>query len=297
MAQDFERAKNRLNNIGAIEPLLGALRTLSMGTWQMALNQISRMSIFKEKFDHILVQILPEIEDKDLRPHKKPPQAVELADTIVLIVGSERGLCGKFNHNLITYAKQWIQEHNLSSYQIWAMGSRMIRELERNNLHLSWRKPLPGNELLSYPHAYLLTQNWLEQFEDYAFNHFIVFFNQSTKSGGYQCVHFSLLPYAIHQPSSTADETQSEWPPPIIETNPKGIYHQIIEHYIASSFYQILLQSAAAEHSSRYYLMQEAEENAEEIMADLQQVLNKERKRKITQEMQELASGAGLLDN
>jgi F0F1-type ATP synthase gamma subunit len=43
--------------------------------------------------------------------------------------------------------------------------------------------------------------------------------------------------------------------------------------------------------------MQEAKNNAEEIIEDLQQVINAERKRKITQDIQELASAAGLLDN
>ena len=71
----------------------------------------------------------------------------------------------------------------------------------------------------------------------------------------------------------------------------------IIEQRIALSFYQVLLKSAAAEHSSRYSLMQDAKDNAEDIVEELNRIINTERKRKITQEMQELASGAGLLDN
>jgi F-type H+-transporting ATPase subunit gamma len=88
---------------------------------------------------------------------------------------------------------------------------------------------------------------------------------------------------------------EEKWPPPIIETDPRGIYKQIIQHYIASSFHQILLKSAAAEHGARYNLMEEAKKNADEIINDLQMLINIERKKKITQEMQELASGAGLL--
>jgi len=297
MAQTFERAKSRLNNIRAIEPLLGALRTLSMGTWQMALNKIARMQQYEENYDHILVEILPKIDKNNLREQKKGSQAVEIADTILLIIGTERGLCGKFNKVLAKNALDWIETQEFPSHQIWAMGSRMIRELERKGVNVSWRKPLPASSLASYQQSYLTTQSWLKQFEGYAFNQFIILFNQTAKGGGYQFTTFNLLPYEIHHPLSGIDETERRWPPPIIETDPKGIYHQIIEHYIASSFYQILLKSAAAEHSSRYNLMQEAEDNAEEIMEELQQIINKERKRKITQEIQELASGAGLLDN
>jgi len=298
MAEAIDRAKSRLNNIRAIEPLLGALRTLSMGTWQMALNKIARIQQYEENYDHILVEVLPKIKAKGFRrAPKRSRQEAEIADTILLVIGSERGLCGKFNKILADNAIDWIDKQNFPSYQVWAMGSRMIQELERRGVSISWRKPLPASGLASYQHSYLMTQNWLEQFETYAFNRFIVLYNQTAKGGGYRFSNFPLLPYEIHHPLSVIDERESRWPPPFIETDPRGIYQQVIEHYLASSFYQILLQSAAAEHASRYNLMQEAEDNAEEIMEDLQQILNKERKRKITQEMQELASGAGLLDN
>jgi len=87
------------------------------------------------------------------------------------------------------------------------------------------------------------------------------------------------------------------WPPPIIETDPRGIFNQIIIQKIASIFYQAQLKSIIAENSFRYNLLQEAEDNAGEIIEELKSVINTERKRKITQQMQELASGAGLLDN
>lgn len=299
MAQNSERVQSRLNNIHAIEPLIGALRTLSMGTWQMALNKLARMQQYERYYNQILLEILPMLEEREMRKLKKNVKQVDIADTILLIIGAERGLCGKFNKILIQNAINWIKGQAFPSYQIWAMGSRMIRDLERNDIEISWRKPLPLNKLASYQQSYLTSQNWLEQFENYAFNQFIVLFNQTARGGRYQFSAFKLLPYNIHHPLSIIGETevQKHWPPPIIETDPKGLYNQIVEHFIASSFHQILLKSAAAEHSTRYNLMQNAEDNAKDIIEELKQVINQERKRKITQEIQELASGAGLLDN
>ena len=297
MTQTFERAKSRLNNIRAIAPLLSALRTLSMGAWQMALNRLERMQHFEQHYDQILLEILPNIEDRTLRKPHRLKKIHHIADTVILLVGSERGLCGKFNQVLAGKALEWIKTQNFSSYQVWVMGTRLIRELERQHIQVAWRKPLPASELPAYRVTYETTQNWLEQYEDFVFNQFIILFNQPAQGGGYELSSFRLLPYEIHHPLTAKDQTTQHWPPAIIETNPKGIYQQVIEHHVAASFYQILLKSAAAEHASRFSMMQEAEDNAEEIIAELQQVLNQERKRKITQEMQELASGAGLLDN
>jgi F-type H+-transporting ATPase subunit gamma len=268
-----------------------------MGAWQIANKKITYLIEYEEYFDRILNQVLPLI---NTRPPKQqnidnfPPST---ADTIFLMIGSERGLCGKFNTTMAEKALTFIKQGGYASYQIWVMGSRLLREFERLGVHISWRKPLPASGLSTYQQAYALTQNWLEQYETYAFNQFIVLHNQVALGGTHQFTSYKLLPYEIQPGLERNDELSELWPPAIIETEAKGIYNQIIQHFIASSFYQVLLRSAAAEHSARYNLMQEASDNAEEIIEELVRVVNAERKRKITQEMQEIAVGSGLLDH
>lgn len=297
MTQNFERAKSRLNNIQTIQPLLTALRTMSMGAWQMANNKIAFMKKYEEYYYRILIEILPYVT-KIRRGNQEiievPPRAVE---TIYLLVGSERGLCGRFNISMAENALAYIEQEGCSSYQIWVMGSRLLREVVRRGGQVSWRKTLPASSLFPYQQSYALSQDWLAQYETYAFNRFVILFNQVVKAGIYQFSTNNLLPFEINQTSGLEKTTSDLWPPPIIETDPKGIYNKIIQHFIAFSFHQTLLQSAAAEHSARYNLMQEASENAEDIIEELIRIINAERKRKITEEMQELAVSAGLLEH
>ena len=297
MSQSFERAKSRLDNIKAIEPLLSALRTMSMGAWQMANNKIANMEKFETNYDSILFEILPHIHQGKVQKYKNINLSPSTADTIVLIVGSERGLCGKFNDSLIDNSLKWVKESNETSYQIWAMGSRLIRKLDQREINFTWRKPLPASDLTSFQEAFITTQKWIEQFESYDFNQFFVLYNQLETGGRYQFSTFQLLPVEVEDLHTKQSQATTKWPPPIIETDPKGIYRQIVQNDIASNYYQILLKSAAAEHAARFNLMQDAKDNAEEIIEELRQIINSERKRKITQQMQELAAGAGLLDN
>lgn len=296
MSQTFERAQSRLNNIKAIEPMLSALRTISMGNWRLAQNKIANMKDYEKYFHQILVEVLPHIEDRSIKVEKQEPIQPLIADTIVLIIGSERGLCGNFNKSLAESAKQWMEAQDFSSIRVWALGSRMIKTLESMEINISWRNPLPKSSLFSYQQSYFYTQSWLEQYEKYDFNRFIILFNQMEKGGKYHFSTFSLLPYEIQHLTSVIEHERKRWPPPIIETDPLGIYHQIAQYFIASSFYQILLTSAAAEHAARFRLMEEAQENAEEIINEMNQIINTERKKRITKEMQELAAGAGLLE-
>lgn len=297
MAQDFERVKSRLDNIKVIEPLLGALRTMSMGTWQVALKQIGDIAQYEQSLDDVLVEILPFLNQARRRKNKRPSQKPAKTDAIILIIGTERGLCGKFNENLVNSALTWIDAQNFPSYKVWAFGTKMIQELSHRNIELDWQESLQTSAVPPFEDSFNTAQKWLKQYEAFAFNQFFILFNQSIRGGSYQFAALKLLPYDILDRFQSNQNFAQQWPPPIIETDPQTIYQQIIRYLIAASYHKALLGSAVAEHSSRYNLMQEAKNNAEEIIEDLKQVINTERKRKITQEIQELASGAGLLDN
>ena len=296
MTQSFERVKSRLDNIQSIKPLLSALRTLSMSEWQLALTKIEGIRQYEENFHQIIAEILPKVKfsrTKKSKNHKKNPS---LAERIILIVGTERGLCGRFNRILAENTLTWIKDQGFSSYQIWALGTRMVQELSRMGVTIDRRNPFQTNDISNYQLAYLAVQNWLSLYEEGAFNQFIIIFNRIARGGQYSFTWRQLLPFEIQQFNKSAERSINIWPPPIIETDPQGIYHQIIDQYIASTYYQTLLQSTAAENASRYRLMEDAKENALEIIKELKTMINIERKRRITQEMQELASGSGLLE-
>lgn len=295
MTQSFESAKSRLENIKTIEPLLSALRTMSMGVWQMANRKIASLSNYEDDLDQILIEILPKFTQKPVRAQTVQEIPIANSDTIILIIGSERGLCGKFNVGLVENTLKFIDQNQFSSYQIWVMGSRLRLEFERREMMIAWRKELPASGLFTYHEAYMITQDWLDQFEAYAFHRLIVLNNHLVSGSLYQFEAHNLLPFEFERDSKITPSDSRRWPPVIIETDPMGIYNQVIQHFIAASFYKLLLRSAVAEHSARYHLLQEASENAEDIIEDLIWVINAERKRKITQQMQELAVSAGLL--
>jgi F-type H+-transporting ATPase subunit gamma len=295
MSQSYERIVARLNNLRAIEPLLGALRTISMGTWQIALNKLGRLADYQENYQQILAQITPLLKQragKNISKGKGPE-----CSQVLLLIGTERGLCGKFNENLVTDAQAWMENQTETCFTIWAMGSRMTQALTQQGLAPDWSEPLSANSLGSYHQAYLTTQGWLQSFEAADFDRLTLIHQKAKSEGKVEAEIVDLLPFNLVADPSTTKDTELPWPPPIVETDPEGIYRQLNEHFIASTFYRALLESAVAEHSSRFILMEEAKKNADDIITALNRDLNVERKRKITREMQELAIGAGLIDN
>jgi F-type H+-transporting ATPase subunit gamma len=83
--------------------------------------------------------------------------------------------------------------------------------------------------------------------------------------------------------------------PIIVETDPVSLFARVIEQLTATRLYALLLESAAAEHAARYELMGAATQNADRLIAELTLAIHTARQQAITQEMQELAAGAGMI--
>ena len=294
MSQTSERAKTRLRNLTAIEPLLSALKTISMGNWQMALNKATQIQHYEHHYKRILFDILP-VLGNDIIRETRPGKANN--KVVFLIIGTEHGLCGRFNDLLAENVVKWTRTQNYTQTYFWVLGTKMISTLERKGISPDWAHPLPGREVGTYAQAYRMTQDWHKRYEEREFDRLIVLYNQAIRGGGNKFVTVTLLPFTIQSSSAEPAVERENLPAPIIETDPIGIYRQINLHFLASSFYQVQLQSMIAESSSRFRIMEEAKQNAGDIMTALAEEIQAERKRQITQEMQELAVGAGLIDN
>jgi F-type H+-transporting ATPase subunit gamma len=145
---------------------------------------------------------------------------------------------------------------------------------------------LPTSDL-----AYELTQAWLARYEQRELDAVDVIYNAYRRAGVYQPLVFHLLPPALSSEAAKA----APWPPPYIDTDPVALYTRLAVLWMTTELYRILLDSAAAEHSARFQLMEGATQNSTRLINELTLALQSARQQAITSEMQELAAGAGLL--
>jgi len=141
--------------------------------------------------------------------------------------------------------------------------------------------------------AFDLTRRWLERYEAHDLDAVDIVYNGYHSLGRYDPTVVRVIP-----PQLSQNETGSQgecWPPLIVETDPLSLYVRIVEQQVALNLYGALLDSAAAEHSTRYQLMEAATQSTERLIAELTLVIQTARQAEITQEMQELAAGAGLI--
>lgn len=297
--EDIERIQSRLDNMRTVEPILDALQTISIGNWQLALRQQGRLREYRDRLHAVLSALTPHLMSSrrkgGLLRHR---QWFAMTDTTpdrriaVLIVGSERGLCGSFNAALMARAGDHVRALRQDNCQVelLALGARLVRLIRRREWELAWSGPLSVTSLPPFSIAWELSRCWLADYEAHRLDAVDLVYNAYHKPGVYAPAVVRLLP-----PKLPPVVSEPAWPPPIVETDPLRLYARAIEQWAALHLYQVLLESAASEHSTRFQLMEAATQNAERLIAELTELVQSARKQAITQEMQELAVGAGLI--
>jgi F-type H+-transporting ATPase subunit gamma len=283
MAQGSEEIKNRLDNIYAIQPLLEALRTISLSNWRVSLKRIAWVNNYLIDLQDIyngLTNYDPEI--------LQPAAPAEIKKQQIIILGSNRGLCGNFNRDLMDELAR-IEKGISHEVQIIVFGERLKKLLERKKISFSQYFP--------FPNAVELTSKFVLDFLDQIslskeYPDIELIFNRYRGAGKYNTIHSPVFPNSFIKKS----QSQKSFKEFTFDTPPIEIFSLMKNELHFLSIYFAFLLSSAAEHSKRFQLMENASTNADDLSGELFQEVQALRRQKITEEMQELAIGAGLLN-
>ncbi|MEA3377075.1 MAG: F0F1 ATP synthase subunit gamma [Chloroflexota bacterium] len=329
--EEVERARERLENIGSVKPILGGLRTISLGSWQAALKRRSSVRSYSEHLRAMLPWLVPHLQNEQ-GMLTRLRQAARVASTLsdrgagqsrtgsrppelkALVVGSERGLCGRFNVAVAEEADRYLRRESArgSNIELMVLGRRAQRVLRRRGYEPTEAGTLSMTSLPPLSLGFDLTRRWLTAYEEEKLDGVDVIYNGYRGTGAYEPTVIRLIPPQLAtgeaglaeeagEPGARGEETRisgerrQPWPPPIVDTDPLSLYATVVEQSVAVQLYKVLLDSSAAEHSTRFQLMESATQNADRLIEELTLVIQTARRHEITQEMQELAAGAGLL--
>lgn len=292
MSETLERSQERLDNIQAIEPILGAMRAIAMGSWQTALKRRASLQIYRDEFRNIYRFVLPRIPKKTTGDEGPEPGVSNL---VVLVIGSEQGLIGNFNRDLVAFSLEYLKkrEGDQTRVKFWLLGSRLKRIFLQQKIQFNHFESLSTTSLPAFNAAADMVCQWLVCYDRFELDAVDVIYNSYLGASRYNIQVDRLIPFT--KSYLKGSQSMVNWPYPIIETDPMRLFTQLIRQEMAIQLYEAMLASAASEHSTRYQLMEEASQNSEQLIDELTMDLQTIRRQAITREMQELAAGAGLL--
>jgi F-type H+-transporting ATPase subunit gamma len=243
-----------------------------------------------------LAEVISRLTDPELRaryPLLRRPEQVRRAAVIVLT--SNRGLAGAFNVNLLREARELLQRLDREGVAVdlhvaGKKGMAYFRFQQR--AMVSTRTDIPDRR--EPEHASSLVDGPMKAFEEGDLDAVYVVHTQFRSALSTPPTVTQVLP--VEPPGRDPEEDGLAEGSYILSPGADEILDQLLPLYVRNRVYRALVESAAAEQSSRRAAMKNATDNAGEIIDNLRRTFNRARQAQITQEISEIVGGSAALE-
>ena len=290
----LKEIRTRIASVKSTRQITQAMKMVAAAKLRKNQEKTLMLRPYANKLKQIMASISEGLENDIENPLMKsrPPEKV-----LVVLVTSNRGLCGAFNNNAIMkalevatteYASQWKQKQ-LSFYAIGKKGADFLH---------SKKYPIEGRnieifEKLDFSGTVELGTHFVELFLSGKYDRIDFIYNQFKNAAVHILTHETFLPIAG---SDTKEKTGKNLDY-IFEPDRDELVNELIPKTLKIQFYKILLDSFSAEHGARMTAMHQATDNANELIKDLTLTYNKARQATITKEILDIVGGAEALNH
>ncbi len=217
-------------------------------------------------------------------------KAEQAEKVLLIVVSSDRGLCGGFNGNVTRAAHRYVRTnaHKYKKFEIGFIGKKGYEFFKGKSVHNGryYQNFFTG---LRFPKSQTLAEELIAQYMAGEFDAIKFIYNEFKSAISQKVVVETFLPVSVEAEVS-ADELKSLMA--LHEPSTKEILEKILPKHFATQVHRILLESLASEHGARMSAMENASKNAGEMLYKLSLEYNKSRQASITKELLEITSGA-----
>lgn len=215
--------------------------------------------------------------------------------TELLVITSDRGLCGAFNANILRQATEFLKEHAEQGKQVsvTAAGRKGCDFFRRRTWTI--RQEWPGIfDRLSFEHVLDMGQDIIQHYNEGTFDQLYVVYNEFKSVMQQRVVIEKLLP--IESLDEEAGEVSTRAVGAyLFEPNEDELLETLLPKHFQVQAFRVLLESAAAEQAARMTAMDGATRNAGELIQKVTLFYNKTRQAAITKELMDIVGGAEAL--
>jgi F-type H+-transporting ATPase subunit gamma len=215
----------------------------------------------------------------------------EIKKLDVLIITSDRGLCGSFNEFLLLTLLDRVDQHTSHGMggTIYVMGKKGTQYLQKRSVPVEHIPVNRGADENDHALATRLASVFVKRFLSHESDGAYIAFNRFRSAARQEVTFWDLLP--LHWRGYAPDRLLNY----LFEPPKEILYDHFAHHVLVRSIEQAMLESAAAEQSARMMAMENATKNADEMIAHLTLQYNKARQSAITAELLDIVGGAEAL--
>jgi F-type H+-transporting ATPase subunit gamma len=286
--------RNRITSIKNTQQITKAMKMVAAAKLRKAQQRMTSTRPYAKKMRSVVSRLISgrNIENKLLR---QPEQTERV---VLIVVGSDRGLCGGFNNNLFRVVENYIAEHEkelnkAGKLDLVTIGRKADAYFKKRKYNVT-ESHIGFFDDLNYEDTSEIMSAAIEGYSDGKYDKVLIAFNEFRTV----IAQNRLVDVVLPLNTESFDETsESDFIDYIYEPDAETILDEILPVHLNMQLWRAVLESNASEQGARMAAMDNATENARELEQELRLKYNQARQSAITTEISEIVSGAAALED
>ena len=291
MSGALKEVRNRIKSVQSTQQITKAMKMVSAAKLRRAQDAITQMRPYAQKLQEMLSNIVSN-SDGDVNMALAAERPVE--NVMIIVVTSDRGLCGGYNSNLIKLAKQVIAEKYAAQaakgkVQILPIGKKGYENFTKGGFKVvnQYWDIFTG---LSFDKVQAAAKHAMDAFANKEIDAVELIYSEFKNAATQRFVAEQFLP--VSKVAKTEGQKNADF---IFEPGKDVLIAELMPKILNTQLFKATLDANASEHGARMTAMDKASDNANELLKSLKISYNRARQAAITTELTEIVSGAAAL--
>ncbi len=292
MSGALKEVRNRIKSVQSTQQITKAMKMVSAAKLRRAQDAITQMRPYAHKLQEMLSNIVSN-SDGDVKVALAAERTIE--KVLIIVVTSDRGLCGGYNSNLIKLAKQVIkdkypQQQAKGNVQILPIGKKGFEHFNKGGFKVvdQYWNIFTG---LSFDKVQAAAKYAMDAFANKEVDAVELIFSEFKNAATQRFIAEQFLP--VIKTQKATGQKNADF---IFEPGKEVLITELMPKILNTQLYKAVLDANASEHGARMTAMDKASDNANELLKALKISYNRARQAAITTELTEIVSGAAALN-
>tara|TARA_Y100001968_G_scaffold222537_1_gene205275 strand:+ start:66 stop:959 length:894 start_codon:yes stop_codon:yes gene_type:complete len=289
--------RNRIKSVKNTQKITKAMKLVAASKLRRAQEAINAARPYAVEIGQALGRVSSSLEQGDKVISNPLLETREVRKALLVVMTSDRGLCGGFNANIIRRAEQFLDEHRdvYDEIQIATIGRRG-HEHFRKKAGIQVRDYESVFSKLEFHDALRIARELSSEYIDGTVDAVYLLYNQFESAISQVVTLSTLVPVSEAQEVTSVEDDSRASLEYIYEPSAQVVLDNLVPRYVATLVWRALLESNASEHGARMSAMDNATKNGKELEEKLTLQYNRARQANITQELMEIVGGAEALN-
>ena len=284
---NLKNIRSQIKSVTSIQKVTKAMKMVAAAKLRKSQENMEKARPYSERLKILIADLINDV-DRSLMPLLEKHSGNDKIGFV--IVTGDRGLAGSFNTNIIKKAEKEIAKVGKENAKLFCIGKKGYEHFHKRDYYIInhyqnfWMD-------LDYHQAIDIGNDIISSYVNKKIDSVEVIYNYFKNVGSQKLIYENLLPLDFEK---TENNKNSDI---IFEPSKVEIVKSLVPKYFNTQIWQYLLESFASEQAARMLAMENATENAKDMINDLNLEFNKARQTAITTEMLEIVGGAEALSN